>query len=130
MYKLFLGQVLLVGLGGFLGSVARFVLSGAVHRCFSPAVFPYGTLAVNTLGCLAIGFLGGLMETRQWLGQAERLFLLVGVLGGFTTFSTFAFETLGLVQGSAFLKAGINAAAQVLLGLGAAWLGYAVAQQL
>jgi fluoride exporter len=126
----YLGQVFLVGVGGFLGSAARFVLSGLVHRFLPLSTFPYGTLAVNVLGCLVIGFLGGMMELRQVLGPSHRLFLLIGVLGGFTTFSTFAYETLGLIHGAQFAKSAVNVAAQVVLGMAAAWAGYVGAQSL
>jgi len=129
MNRTFLWQILVVGLGGFFGSVARFLLSGIVHRLLPPA-FPYGTLVVNVIGCLAIGYLGGLVQVRSLLGPSQRLFLLLGVLGGFTTFSTFAYETLGLAQGSEFLKAALNIGAHVTLGLTAAWLGYVSAQNL
>ncbi|MCP3962875.1 MAG: fluoride efflux transporter CrcB [bacterium] len=125
-----MGRVLLVGLGGFVGSSARFVLSGLVHRALPLSVFPIGTFAVNVLGCLVIGFLGGLMELRQVLGPAQRLFVLIGILGGFTTFSTFAFETLSLAHASDFARAAGNVAGQVLLGLTAAWVGYLAAQYL
>ena len=126
----YLGRVLLVGLGGFVGSSARFVASGLVHRMFPLSTFPIGTFAVNVAGCLAIGFLGGLLELRQMLGPAQRLFLLLGVLGGFTTFSTFAYETLSLAHASEVMKAALNVAGQVLLGLLAAWAGYLGAQTL
>ena len=125
-----LRQALLVGTGGFVGSAFRFLVSGFVHRLIPASTFPYGTLTVNVLGCLAIGFLGGMLEIRQVLGPAERLFLIVGVLGGFTTFSSFAYETLGLAHGADFARAGANVLASVVLGLGAAWLGYAAAQTL
>lgn len=124
-----LWQSVLVGLGGFCGSVARFLLSGLVHRLLPPA-FPYGTLVVNVLGCLAIGYFGGLVQVRSLLGPSQRLFLLIGVLGGFTTFSTFAYETLGLAQSSEFLKAAVNVLTHVMLGLTVAWLGYLSAQNL
>jgi CrcB protein len=129
MSQTLLWQMLVVGLGGFLGSVARFVLSGVVHR-FLPPVFPFGTLAVNVIGCLAIGYLGGLVQAQSLFSPSQRLFLLIGVLGGFTTFSTFAYETLALAQGSEFLKAAVNIVGHVTLGLSAAWLGYVTAQNL
>jgi len=125
----YLGQAALVGLGGFVGAAGRFVCSGLVHRWLPQSHFPWGTLAVNVTGCLAIGFLAGLLEVRQLLGPGERLFLLIGVLGGFTTYSTFAYETLGLLHAAEFGKALGNLAAHVVFGLGAAWLGYFVAQQ-
>jgi CrcB protein len=129
MSATFLWQILVVGVGGFLGSAARFLLSGFVHRLLPPT-FPYGTLVVNLSGCLAIGYLGGLLQFRSLLGPSQRLFLLIGFLGGFTTFSSFAYETLTLAQGSEFLKAAFNIAAHVMLGLTAAWLGYFSAHNL
>jgi len=130
MARSYLGQVLLVGLGGFVGAGARYTLSGLVHRLPALGGFPWGTLAVNLVGCLAIGFLGGMMELRQVLGPGQRLFLIIGVLGGFTTFSTFAYETLGLAHAADFLKALANVALHLVAGLLAAWLGYTGAQQL
>jgi len=129
MIRSYVGQLLLVGLGGFVGSSARYAVSGLTHRLMPSAVFPWGTLAVNMLGCLAIGLLGGMMETRHVLGPPQRLFLLIGTLGGFTTYSTFAWETVGLAHGADLAKAFVNVGAHVVLGLGAAWIGYAVTQQ-
>ena len=130
MHQSYVGLLILVGLGGFLGSGTRFALSGLVHRLVPYGMFPWGTLSVNVVGCLAIGFLGGFLELRQMLGPGQRLFLLIGFLGGFTTFSTFAFETLGLAQDSELWKAGLNVMAHVVMGLAAAWLGYVGAQSL
>jgi CrcB protein len=126
----YLGQLLLVGMGGFLGAAGRFAVSGLAHRLGAPDDFPWGTLTVNVLGCLAIGFLAGLMELRQLVGPSQRLFLLIGALGGFTTFSTFAYETLGLLHASEMARALGNVAAHVVLGLAAAWIGYVGAQAL
>ena len=130
MTNTYLGQLLVVGTGGFLGSAARYALSGLVHHGFPSIAFPVGTLAVNVLGCLIIGVLGGLLETRQLLGPTQRLFLLIGVLGGFTTFSTFSYETLGLLHAAEFGKSLLNVLGHVGIGLFAAWLGYLGAQYL
>lgn len=130
MYGSYWGQVFIVGLGGFIGSAGRFALSGLVQRWFPLSTFPYGTLAVNVIGCLAIGFIGGIFEQRQILTPLLRLFLLVGVLGGFTTFSAFAYEMLNLLQASDFARAIANVIAQVAFGLTAAWIGYFTAQHL
>jgi len=121
-------QILLVGLGGFVGSSARYLVSGWVYRLGE--AFPLGTLAVNVAGCFAIGLLGGVAESRSVLDPQMRLFLLIGLLGGFTTFSTFAYETLALSQDAEILKAILNVTLQVGLGLGAAWIGLAGARAL
>jgi len=117
--------LLFAGLGGFIGSAGRYLIGGWVHGLLPMTSLPVGTLVVNVSGCLAIGLLGGLIDVRQLLGPDLRVFLLIGVLGGFTTFSSFAYETLALARDAEFGRAMLNVAAQVLLGLGAAWLGYA-----
>lgn len=114
---------LLVGTGGFLGAVARYAVSGAVHRFTGFPAFPYGTLVVNLAGCAAIGLLAGWVETRQVLGPEARLFLFIGVLGSFTTFSTFGYETLALLRDGATIRAAANVLLHVGLGIGAAWGG-------
>jgi CrcB protein len=118
--------VLLAGAGGFLGSVARYLVGGWVHRLAPFSAFPWGTLAVNTVGCFTIGVLGSLIDGRQLFGPAARVFLLIGVLGGFTTFSSFGYETLALARDAELGRALANVTAQVALGLGAAWLGHAL----
>ncbi len=118
-----LSQLLLVGLGGFLGSISRFVMAGAFNR-FSPALgFPVGTLTVSILGCFLIGLLHGLAETRSLLSPDIRIFLFTGVLGGFTTFSTFGFESLALIKDGAFIKSSANIFLHIFLGLTAVWIG-------
>ena len=123
-----LTQALYVGTGGFLGAIFRFALSGAVHRLVPMSTFPWGTLAVNTLGCLLIGFLAGLAESRQVIGPELRLFLLIGLLGGFTTFSTFSFETMALIRSATHLQAMMNIALQVTLCLVAVWGGLSLSR--
>jgi CrcB protein len=115
--------VFLVGAGGFLGSASRYLLSGLVQRLDPALQFPTGTLAVNVLGCAAIGILSELAESRGALTPEARSFLIIGVLGGFTTLSAFANETLNLLRAGQALPAGLNAAANVLLGLAGVWLG-------
>ena len=88
--------VLLVGLGGFLGAVARYKLGGLVLHLTVQERFPYSTFAVNLLGCLVVGVLAGLAERHQAFSPDARLFLFTGLLGGFTTFSAFSLDTLML----------------------------------
>jgi len=119
-------KILLVGCGGFLGSIARYLLGGAVHRLVQTSVFPFGTLLVNVSGCLAIGVLGGLADGLGLLSPGSRVFLLIGVLGGFTTFSSFGYETFQLARDGGTLPALANVLLQVGLGLVAVWAGHVV----
>ena len=114
----------LVGSGGFLGSVFRYGLSGLVHRQASLTTVPYGTLVVNLLGCLVIGVLAGLVESRQLFGPEFRRFALIGLLGGFTTYSTFGYETFAMIRGAEYLRAVANVGIQVVLGLALVGVGY------
>ena len=118
-----MSQIILVGIGGFIGSVFRFLLSGFVHRLVTLSEFPFGTFAVNVVGCLLIGLLNGLAETRQVIGPELRLFLMIGILGGFTTFSAFGYETLSLIRGAEVFRAMGNVFLHVFFGLVAVWLG-------
>jgi CrcB protein len=117
-----MGNVLLVGVGGFLGSVARYLVSGLVQERI-PGSFPWGTFAVNALGCLLIGGLSELADARSFLSSASRALLVVGVLGGFTTFSAFGNETLNLIRDRSWMLAAANVGAHVALAVGAVWLG-------
>lgn len=123
-------KLLLVGAGGFLGSVLRYLASGAVQSAARYVHFPWGTLAVNTAGCLLIGFLTGLAETRGIFSLEQRLFLITGFLGGFTTFSAYGYETYFLVRVGETMLAAANACGQVVLGLAAVWLGHLLANLL
>jgi CrcB protein len=118
-------QLILIALGGAVGSVSRYMLSTAVQRLTSP-LFPYGTFAVNVLGCLVFGLILGAARNRTVIGPSERAFLLIGILGGFTTFSSFTYETFSLVQNGEMVRAAANAAGQVVVGLVALWAGYAM----
>lgn len=113
-----------VGSGGFLGALSRYGLSGLVHRHMPLTTFPYGTLVVNLLGCLLIGLLTGLGEARQVFGPEVRLFALIGLLGGFTTFSTFGYETFAMIRDSEYVRAAANVGVHVILGLVLVWIGY------
>jgi CrcB protein len=119
-----LWNTFLVGCGGFAGAVLRYAAGGLVHRMLPLATFPFGTLVVNLSGCLVIGALAGLAETRQLFSPEMRLFALVGVLGGFTTYSTFGYESFAMLRDGEALRAAANVLVHVLLGLTAVWLGY------
>ena len=121
-------NVLLVGLGGFVGSAGRYLVSGWVQNLIAKPLLPFGTLAVNVLGCLLIGLLGGLAEVREIMHPNARMFVMVGMLGGFTTFSTFGYETFALGRDGQSLMALANIGSQVILGLAAVWAGYAMAR--
>lgn len=120
-------NILLVGFGGFIGSVMRYLASGYVQQATKSAGFPYGTLAVNVIGCFAIGFLAQLAESRGVFTSEARLFVFVGILGGFTTFSSFGNETFNLARDSQMMSALANIGANVIIGLFAVWLGRTVA---
>lgn len=118
-----MGELFLVGIGGFLGCALRYYLSGIVQTATKSYGFPYGTLVVNVLGCLLIGALSELVETRGFLSSDARLLLVVGQLGGFTTFSTFANESLNLIRLGQVLPGLLNVLGSVSLGLIAVWAG-------
>ena len=122
-----LRNLLLVGGGGFLGSVARYLLGGLVLRATGAPRFPLATLTVNVTGCLAIGAIAGLAERAHLFSPAARLFLITGLLGGYTTFSAFAYETFFLAREHAWVSAPANVLAQVAIGLAAVWIGYRIA---
>jgi CrcB protein len=122
-----LGRTFVVGAGGFLGAAARYLLQMVVYE-FLPADFPYATFFINVSGCFAIGFLGVMGQERFLIGPVSRLFLMVGILGGYTTFSSFGYETMALLREGSGLLAVVNVAGQVLLGLGAVWAGAVLAR--
>ena|SRR5687767_457304 len=116
--------MLLVGLGGFIGSIGRYKLSGLLLHHTLDWRFPIGTFVVNLLGCFAIGALAGWAEKHQLLSAEARLFLIPGILGGFTTFSAFGFETFALVRRGESLVALAYVVLSVICGLVLVWLGF------
>ena len=118
--------MLLVALGGAIGSVARYRLSGLVLHHTIDWRFPAGTFAVNVLGCLTAGVLAGLAGKHDLLSPEARLLLFTGVLGGFTTFSAFGLETMFLLRRGEVWIAAANVLGSVVAGLLALWLGMAL----
>lgn len=113
---------LLVFIGGGLGSAARYWLQGFVYSETGTS-FPYGTLAVNILGSFLIGLLMSSMEERFLIHPTTRIFLTIGILGGFTTFSSFSFETISLLRDGESLYALANALGTLFVCLSCTWLG-------
>ncbi len=120
---------LAVGLGGFLGAIARYGASGLVQRWAGDG-FPAGTLAVNLIGCVLIGAMSAVAEGAGGLSEQTRLVIVVGLLGSFTTFSTFGNETFELLRDGRIRVAAAYVAGSVLLGLGGVLLGRLAARSL
>lgn len=120
-------NAVLVGSGGFVGAMLRYGVSGLVQRGAGLSTFPYGTLVVNLTGCLLIGAAIGLMDAKQMFGPEFRLFALIGVLGGFTTYSTFGYETFALLRDADYWRAVGNVTIHVVAGLALVWAGYGLA---
>jgi CrcB protein len=117
----------LVALGGALGSVSRYLLGTWIQSASRSIDFPYGTLTVNLIGCFVIGFLSQLAETRGAFTPESRALMFIGVLGGFTTFSSFGNDTMNLLRDGETVNALVNVGANVILGLALVWLGRTVA---
>jgi len=121
-------KVLLVGAGGALGSVLRYLVAGWGQKLANGA-FPLGTLIVNVTGCFTIGFLNALFSGSVLIRQEYRIGLLVGVLGGFTTFSSFGWETFSMGNDGQGLRAIMNLLLSVTLGFSAVLAGYRLAEK-
>lgn len=121
---------LLIFVGAGVGGIFRFFCSTFVQKMTGGWMFPLGTFAVNMLGCLLIGYLMQLSESRGVLQGDWRLFVFVGLLGGFTTFSSFGLETFHLLRDGEYIYAIANAVGQVVLGLMLVWLGIVAARLL
>lgn len=120
-------RIVLIGVGGAIGSIMRYLVSGWAQQLSGSVAFPYGTLTVNVVGCLIIGLLSQLADDRGVLTPETRALVVVGFLGGFTTFSTFGNETFNFVRDGQSVWALANIAANVLIGLFAVWLGRTLA---
>ena len=116
--------ILLVALGGALGSVSRYKLSGLILHHTVDWRFPAGTFAVNVLGCLVAGLLAGFAEKYDYFSADARLLVFTGVLGGFTTFSAFGLETMFLIKRGELMVASANVILSVIAGLVALWIGF------
>jgi CrcB protein len=121
-------QMVAIAAGGAVGSLLRFWMSNWVHT-FADRSFPYGTLVVNVLGCLLMGFLFVLFIDRLSDNPVLRAGILIGILGGFTTFSAFSIETFNLIEQGDWAKAASNMSASVVLCIGATWIGVMLGRQ-
>ncbi len=123
-------KIILVLLGGAIGTGCRYGLSLLVYSFVRQPAAPYATLIANVSGSLAIGFLAELFDSRVVVSPAIRAALLVGVLGGYTTFSSFSYETFSLIREGEWLRAALNSFGSLALGLVAVWLGVWLARSL
>lgn len=114
-------MILYIGLGSFFGGMARYLLSQTIQSK-AMTVIPYGTMAVNLIGCFAIGLVFAFSE-KGYLSQETRLLLATGLLGGFTTFSAFSNETVGMLREGQFAQAATYVLGSVALGLLGTWAG-------
>lgn len=117
-------KLLLIGVAGSLGALARYGLGGLVQR-YSNVTFPWGTLVVNILGAFLFGLIWSLVEQRLVMSVETRVIILSGFLGAFTTFSSFMFETSSLIGEAQWALAALNVVGQIVLGLTAMFLGLA-----
>ena len=122
-------NVLYVFVGGGIGSAARYLVSGLVYRLTGNS-FPYGTLAVNVIGCFVIGLLMTAFQERFLVNPSLRMFLTIGILGGFTTFSTFSYETVMLLHDAEFWYAGLNIAVSIFTCLAGTYAGMLIGNTL
>jgi CrcB protein len=120
-------KILIIGLGGFIGAVMRYSISGWVQKLFSGS-FPYGTLAVNIIGSFVLGFFLFMSKGRFAINPIWRSFIAVGMMGALTTYSTFSYETVMLLQENLYLQAGLNTLLNVGLTLVAVWVGMVIAK--
>jgi len=118
-------KFLIVALGSGIGGALRFWISSLSQK-FLPVYFPYGTLTVNLLGSFVLGIIIFGFDEKQLLSTNVKLLLTVGLCGGFTTFSTFSFETFNLLKETEFLLAGLNILLNIILTIAGVYLGYLI----
>jgi len=116
-------KILIIGSGGFLGAILRYFMSGYAQRLSGSYSFPVGTLAVNLIGCFIIGVVSKMAEDLGLFSIETRMFLTIGFLGAFTTYSTFGYETLNLLRDNEWLYAFTYVGLHLFLGIGAVWIG-------
>ena len=124
-----MSKLFLVGLAGFIGTVSRYLMSGVIAKRYGET-FPMGTLLVNLIGCFLVGLLFYLLEERFLVNQTARTVILIGFLGGFTTFSSVGLQTFTLLRDGESGLALLNIAASNLVGLLLVWVGYTLARVL
>ena len=117
--------LLLVGLGGFIGAILRYVLGGWIQNSF--VNFPVGTLVINITGSFFLGLIMYLSEYQGWFSEETRIFLTIGIIGAFTTLSTFGYESFRLLDDSKLTLMAINVVSTVLFSMLAVYLGKIVA---
>lgn len=122
-----MGKLFLIGMAGFIGTLSRYWMSGLVAKRYGET-FPLGTLVVNLVGCFLVGLLFYLLEERFLVNQTVRTAILIGFLGGFTTFSSFGLQSFTLLQEGEFGLAVLNVTASNLAGLLLVWAGYTLAK--
>jgi len=120
----------LVGVGGALGAIARYLLSGVILHRSMDWKFPLPTFLVNVLGCLVAGLLAGFVVKLDWFTEQHRLFLFTGILGGFTTFSAFGVETVHLLRDGHLGIAALYVGMSVVVGIGSLWIAMLIAGRL
>jgi len=118
----------MVGTGGFAGSACRYLFYEIARKWAAPMILPYVTMGVNVLGCLMIGFLGGLSETRDLFSPETRALVFIGFLGGFTTFSTFGYEIFTMARNGLFFQAAATMAVHLTAGISAVWIGFCLSR--
>lgn len=125
-----MAKIVLVLLGGAFGTGIRYLLSSLIYSKVNQPTFPYANLVINVSGSFLVGILAELFEARVLVAPVARIALLTGVLGGYTTFSSFTFETVSLLRDGQMWLATLNVSLSVALGLAAVWLGMRLGQML